>query len=271
MSTQNDSPASNLRIAVAGGTGVVGAPTVAALRALGHTPVVLTRSTGVDLVTGAGLDAALEGVDAVIDTANTTTLSAKAAIAYFETATGNLARAGIRAGVGHLVVLSIVGVDRMPHEYYAGKVAQERVAEQSGLPVSIQRATQFHEFAAQLFENAHLGPLHLAPRARVQPMAAREVAAALAELAVGPPRGRVPDIAGPQEERLDAMIVAYARARGHRGWIPSVSLPGAQMKGMRAGLALPGPEATLGEQTFAQWLSDQAAGATTGNSASRAR
>jgi uncharacterized protein YbjT (DUF2867 family) len=208
----------------------------------------------VDLVSGRGLDEALEGVDAVIDTANIATMSARAATEFFTTATGNLVAAAARAGVGHVVLLSIVGIDRIPHDYYAGKLAQERVVEASPVPSTILRATQFHEFAALLFDQAKVGPLHLAPRARVQPIAAREVGSRLAALAAGAPRGRATDLAGPREERLDEMITAYARRIGHRGWMPSVSLPGAQMKGMRAGLALPGPDAERGNQTFADWL-----------------
>ena len=246
-----------MRIAVAGGTGTVGSPTVDAVRAAGHEPVVLARSVGVDLVTGKGLDAALEGVDAVIDTANIATLSAHAATEFFTTATGNLLTAAQRAGVGHLVLLSIVGVDRIPYDYYAGKVAQERVVEQSAVPWTIMRATQFHEFAGQLYDRAKLGPLHIAPRARVQPVAAAEVGRQLASLAVTEPQGRARDFAGPREERLDEMVRAYARSVGNRGWVPSVSLPGPQMKGMRAGDALPGPGAELASETFSSWLARQ--------------
>lgn len=246
-----------MRIAVAGGTGVVGSHVVEAVRAGGNEAVVLSRATGVDLTTGAGLDAALEGVDAVVDTANVSTLSADAAIRFFQTATGNLVAAAARAAVGHVVLVSIVGIDRMSHDYYAGKLAQERVIEGAAVPWTILRATQFHEFAGQLFDRAKVGPLHIAPRARVQPIAAREVGAHLATLATGAARGRVADLAGPREERLDAMVKAYARRTGHGGWIPSVSLPGAQMKAMRAGLALPAEGAVLGTQTFTEWLGEQ--------------
>jgi uncharacterized protein YbjT (DUF2867 family) len=243
-----------VRIAVAGGKGVVGTQVVRALRADGHDALVLSRRTGVDLVAGTGLEAALDGVDAVVDTANVSTLSADAAVRFFEAATGNLITAAARAGLTHVVLLSIVGVDRMPHDYYAGKLAQERVVEAGSVPWTRLRATQFHEFAGQLYERAKLGPLHLAPRARVQPIAAREVGAHLAALAAGAPQGPVADLAGPREERLDEMVKAYARRRGHRGWIPSVSLPGAQMKGMRAGYALPAEGTVLGVQTFDEWL-----------------
>lgn len=245
-----------MKIAVAGGTGVVGSRTVEALRSAGHDPVVLSRSLGVDLLTGAGLDAALSGADAVIDTANVTTLSAEEATKFFTAATGNLVAAASRAGVGHVVLLSIVGIDRIPHDYYAGKIAQEAVVAKSPVPWTILRATQFHEFAAQMFDRAKLGPLHVAPRARVQPIAAREVGQHLAGLAVGAPQGRATDLGGPHEEKLDAMVKAYARARGHRGWVPSISVPGAQMKGMRAGHALPSAGAVLGRQTFSEWLAE---------------
>ena len=143
-----------MRIAIAGGTGTVGRPTVDAAHAAGHETVVLTRSSGVDLVSGEGLDAALDGVDAVVDLANITTLSADEATRFFSAATGNLVAAAQRAGVRHVVLLSIVGIDRMPHDYYAGKLAQERVVEASPVPWTIVRATQFHEFAGQLYVRA---------------------------------------------------------------------------------------------------------------------
>jgi len=165
-----------MRIAVAGGTGVVGSHVVDALRAEGNDAVVLSRRTGVDLTAGAGLDAALDGVDAVIDTANVTTVSAGVATRFFEAATGNLVAAAARARVAHVVLLSIVGIDRIPHDYLAGKLAQERVVETGTVPWTILRATQFHEFAGQVFDRAKVGPLHVAPRGRVQPVAARDSA-----------------------------------------------------------------------------------------------
>ena len=245
-----------MKIAIAGGTGAVGRPTVQAVRDAGHEAVVISRSHGIHLITRPGLDAAVKGVDAIIPAANVTTLKADAATEFFTRTTGNLIAAASDAGVSHLVLLSIVGIDRMPYDYYAGKVAQEQVVEASAMPWTIQRATQFHEFAEQMFNRAKTGPLHLAPRARIQPMAASEVSERLVALATGEPQGRARDVAGPREESLDAMVKAYARAIGHRGWIPSVSIPTAQMKGMRAGLALPDAGALLSSQTFAEWLAD---------------
>lgn len=246
-----------MRIAVAGGTGVVGRHTVDAVRSAGHEAVVLSRSHGVDLVSDRGVAEALAGADAVVDVTSIATLKADAAIEFFTAATGTLVCAAADAGVPHVVLLSIVGVDRIPYDYYAGKVAQEKVVQASAVPWTILRATQFHEFAAQMFDRARLGPLHLAPRARTQPIAAQEVGARLAQLAAGTAQGRVPDLAGPREEQLADMIRAYARRRGYRGWIPALDVPGPQMAGMRAGKALPGEDATLGRQTFAEWLAAQ--------------
>ena len=243
-----------MRIVVAGGTGTVGRHTVEAVRAAGHDAVVLSRSRGVDLVTGEGLGHALAGADAVIDVTSIETRKASEAIEFFTAATGNLAAAAADAGVGHFVLLSIVGIDRMPYEYYAGKIAQEKVVEASRVPWTTLRATQFHEFAAQMFRRAKLGPLHIALKARTQPVAAREVGSRLAALAAAPPQGRARDLAGPREEQLADMVRAYARREGYRGWVPTLNVPGPQMAGMRAGLGLPGPDAELGSQSFAEWL-----------------
>ncbi|EQM86774.1 SDR family oxidoreductase [Microbacterium maritypicum] len=243
-----------MRIAVAGGTGTVGRHTVEAVRTAGHDAVVLSRSQGVDLVTGQGLDDALAGADAVVDVASIETLTASAAIEFFTAATGNLVSAASNAGVGQVVLLSIVGIDRIPYDYYAGKIAQEKIVEASRVPWTILRATQFHEFAEQMFARAKLGPVHIAPNARTQPVAASEVGARLAALAAGDPQGRVRDLAGPREEQLSDMVRAFARRTGFRGWIPRLNVPGPQMAGMRAGHALPGPDADLGRQSFAEWL-----------------
>jgi uncharacterized protein YbjT (DUF2867 family) len=243
-----------MRIAVAGGTGLVGTHVTAAARAAANEVVLLTRGEGVDLTTGVGLDAALAGADAVIDTVNVGSLDPEKSAAFFTATATNLTEAAARAGVGHVVLLSIVGVDRNPNGYYAGKIAQERVYERSSAPWTILRATQFHEFAQQMFAQAKAGPLHLAPRARTQPVAAREVAQHLVSLAEGAAQGRATDLAGPREEQLSDMVKRYARAVGYRGPVMGIAVPGAQMKGMRQGLNLPGADAVLGSQTYEEWL-----------------
>ena len=138
------------RIAVAGGTGVVGRHVVEALAAAGCEPVVLARSTGVDLSRAAGLDATLTGVRAVVDVSNVVTQRRAAAVGFFTATTSALLTAGARAGVRHHVVLSIVGVDRIDTGYYAGKRAQEELVLAGDVPATVLRATQFHEFAGQV-------------------------------------------------------------------------------------------------------------------------
>lgn len=243
-----------MRIAVAGGTGTVGAHVVDVARERGLDAVVLARRAGVDVVTGSGLDQALTGVDVVVDTTSVSTLDRDEAVAFFSAASRSLLAAGERAGVGHHVALSIVGIDGSASGYYAGKAAQERLVAAGSVPWTILRATQFHEFAAQMFVRAKVGPMHLAPRMRTQPIAAREVATRLVDLAVAPPAGRANDLGGPREENLVEMVRAYARAVGHRGWIPGIPLPGAAGREQRDGSLLPGPGADRGRQTFDEWL-----------------
>lgn len=248
-----------MRIAVAGGTGTVGRHVVDAARARGHEVVVLTRSNGVDLLSGTGVAAALEGVDAVIDAANANATSAGAATAFFSMVAKTLLDAERDAGVGHHVVLSIVGVDRAPYGYYAGKVAQERAVESGGVPFTIMRATQFHEFAEQMLGMLSFAGLHLAPKIPSQPVAAREVGERLVLLAEQGPAGRSADFAGPRREDIGDMVARLARARGLRGPVVPIALPGKQFAAMRRGEALPGPDAVLGTQTFDAWLAEHGA------------
>jgi uncharacterized protein YbjT (DUF2867 family) len=241
-----------MKIAIAGGTGVVGAHTVAAVRAAGHEPVVLARSAGVDIIAGTGLDAALDGVAAVIDVANVFATRAKPAVQFFETGTRNLIEAGKAHGVTHHVVLSIVGIDLVEYGYYAGKRAQEKTALDSGAPVSILRATQFHEFPGQVLDRAK-GPIAIMPRMRVQTVAASEVGEVLVALAVGTPVGRAPDLAGPQERQLTDLARLVLDKRGSKKALWKVTVPGAAGKAMRSGALIPA-DGTRGVISFDQWL-----------------
>lgn len=243
-----------MRIAVAGGTGAVGTHVVEVARERGYDVVVLARSAGVDLMNPRSLQGALRDVDTVIDVSNVSTLKTEQSVAFFTGATRNLLATERAAHVGHHVALSIVGADAAPDGYYAGKLAQEQLIQDGDVPWTIQRTTQFHEFAAMMFNQAKAGPLHLAPRARTQPVAAREVAERLVTLAAEAPVGRAIDLGGPQEESLAEMVRGYARTIGHRGWIPAVSLPGSMGRAQRSGALLPGPDALRGRQTFAEWL-----------------
>jgi uncharacterized protein YbjT (DUF2867 family) len=244
-----------MRIAVAGGTGLVGRYVVAELRAAGHQPVVITRSMGADVSTGAGLDTALAGAAVLIDVTNTAALSARTSVAFFGAGTRNLLAAGRRAGVRHHVLLSIVGIGRpgMDTGYNAGKVHQESLVRASEVPFSIMRATQFHQFIPEFLDRI-AGPVLAVPRMRVQPVAACEVAAVLAALAAGPPAGMAPEIAGPEPAELTGLAHQLSRARGSRRPVLPVRVPGAAGRAMAEGAMLPAGPGLRGTQTFAGWL-----------------
>ncbi|GAA3522949.1 SDR family oxidoreductase [Nocardioides daeguensis] len=241
------------KIAVAGGTGLVGAMVVEEVRRTGATPVVIARSQGIDLTTGGGLAQALDGVDAVVDASNVDTMSARRSVAFFEAATGHLLAAGAAAGVRHHVALSIVGCDRVDLPYYLGKRRQEELVAAGPVPWSVLRATQFHEFAAQLAARSPR-PFALAPRMRTRPVAAREVAAALVRAARGEPAGRLPDLGGPRAEDMGRMVRDLVRARGIRRIVVPVPMAGRAGRQVAAGGLLPGEGATLGSVTFDDWL-----------------
>lgn len=245
-----------MKIAVAGGTGVVGSHVVAAAQAAGHEPVVLARSKGVDVITGAGLGEALAGVEAVIDVSNVISTRRKAAEQFFQTGTANLIEAGKGAGVRHHVVMSIVGIDLVDYGYYYGKRKQEEVALGSGAPVSILRATQFHEFPGQLMQRTK-GPLVLMPKMKVQTIAASEVGAALVVLAAGPAVGRAPDIAGPEVRDLPDLARLLLNSRGTSKPMLTMSIPGKAGKAMASGALIPASDGPRGSLTFEQWLQQE--------------
>lgn len=236
-----------MRVAVAGGTGLVGRHVVEELTAAGHHPVVLARSTGVDLVTGTGLDGALAGVDAVVDVTNVTTTSGKKAVAFFDRVAHTLQDAGEQAGVRHHVLLSIVGIDRVGLGYYQGKLHQESVLKSGRTPWTVLRATQFHEFAQQTLDRVP-GPLAVVPRMRTQPVAAREVAQRLVRLVSAPAQGMAPELAGPRVEQLVDMTGRLLRARHQRRLLLPVKMPGATGTAMTGDGLLPAGPGPRGSQ-----------------------
>ncbi|MGJ6963760.1 SDR family oxidoreductase [Streptosporangium sp. G11] len=247
-----------MRVAVAGGTGLVGRYVVDELAAAGQEPVVLARSRGVDLVTGAGLDAAMAGVEAVVDVSNVTTTSGRKALSFFDSVGRNLLNAGERTGVKHHVALSIVGVDRVGSGYYQGKIHQEEVVRGGRTPWTVLRATQFHEFAQQVLDRVPK-PLAVVPRMRTQPIAAREVARHLAGLVLSPAQGMAPELAGPRVEQLADMVRRLLRARHQRRLLLPVKLPGATGVAMTGDGQLPTGPGPRGSQTFDEWLARNAA------------
>jgi uncharacterized protein YbjT (DUF2867 family) len=243
-----------MRIAVAGATGRIGTLTVAALERAGHEPVPLSRATGADAYTGAGLDAALRGADAVIDSINNSSQNEAEVVDFFGTTTANLLAAEERAGVRHHVLLSIVGVDngqKVPH--YAGKREQERLVRHGSVPWSIVRATQFHDFAAMMAGWTARDGVATIPPLLVQPIAQADVAAELADVVVGPPLRAAIDIAGPQTQDLVDMARRTFAVRGQDiTLVPTWR--GVFGPDMAGEVLLPGEGARLTPTTFEDWL-----------------
>jgi uncharacterized protein YbjT (DUF2867 family) len=251
------------KIAVAGATGRVGRHVVDVLEAGGNDVVAMSRSGGVDVVTGEGLAEALAGVECVVDVATGDSPDQQAATEFFTTAARNLQEAGERAGVQRIVVVSIIGCDRFTAGYNAAKVAHEQAMLSGPIPVRVLRAAQFHEFVAQLVEWGRQGEVSNVQKMRTQLVAARNVAEALAELATDPESAPAPgssgapilEIAGPREENLVDMARLLATRRGDPVRIEGVSDSADPDRDLYEtdGL-LPGPDATLAGPTFEEWL-----------------
>ncbi|MEU1708188.1 NAD(P)H-binding protein [Streptomyces sp. NPDC005706] len=243
-----------MRIAVAGATGNIGARTAAALEQAAHEVVRISRSLGVDLITGDNLDAALTGVDVVVDATSHEAADRDDAVAYFGTATRNLLDAEERAGVRHHVLLSIVGIDRVEgNAHYAGKREQERLVTQSPVPWTIVPFTQFQDFAATVTgwtEQDGIAPI---PPLLIQPIAPADVAGILAEIATGTPQGRYRDVAGPEPQDLVDMARRTNDARRHTvKLVPTwSSILGPEMAG---NVLMPGEGARIAPTTFDEWL-----------------
>ncbi|MEU4552457.1 uncharacterized protein YbjT (DUF2867 family) [Micromonospora violae] len=195
-----------MKIVVIGGSGLIGSKLVARLDEQGHETVAASPKTGVNTLTGEGVDDALTGAEVVVDVSNSPSFEDKAVLEFFETSTRTLLAAASDAGVRHYVALSIVGCDRIPDSgYMRAKVAQEKLIVASGIPYSIVHATQFFEFLSGIVDAATDGDtVHLAP-VLIQPMAADDVAAAVAEVALGAPTNSVVEVAGPEPFRLDEL------------------------------------------------------------------
>jgi len=193
-----------MKIVVIGGSGLIGSKLVAGLGERGHEAVAASPNSGVDTLTGEGLDEVMTGASVVIDVSNSPSFEDAAVLEFFETSTGNLIAAEKKAGVSHHVALSIVGTDRRPDiGYFRAKVAQENLIKDSGIPFSIVHATQFFEFARRIADGATTGDSVAMPPVLFQPIAGDEVAQQVGRAAVGTPLNGQVEIAGPERVRMD--------------------------------------------------------------------
>jgi uncharacterized protein YbjT (DUF2867 family) len=244
-----------MKIVVIGGTGLIGSKTVAILRQGGHEVVAGSPKSGINSITGEGLQGAMAGAHVVIDLANSPSFENRAVLEFFETSGRNLLAAEAAAGVRHQVALSIVGTDRTPDNgYFRAKVAQEKLIEASGIPYTIIRATQFLEFLGTIADSsAEKNVVRVSP-GLFQPIAADDVAAIVADVALEAPRNGIVEIAGPERAPFNEIIARYLKAVGDPREV--MSDPEARYWGGRVEerSLVPLGEARLGRISFDEWL-----------------
>jgi uncharacterized protein YbjT (DUF2867 family) len=243
-----------MKIVVIGGTGLIGSKTVSILRQGGHEVVAASPDSGVNTITGQGVKEAVAGAQVVIDLANSPSFEDEAVLEFFETAGRNLLPAETAAGVRHHVALSIVATDRTDNGYFRAKLAQEKLIEASGVPYTIIRATQFMEFLRGIADSSADGNTVRLPPIMFQPIAADDVAANVADVALAAPKNGIVEIAGPERASFNEIIARYLKAVGDPRQV--VSDPAAGYWGGRVEerSLVPLGEARLGHIGLDEWL-----------------
>src|SRR6516165_994855 len=245
-----------MKIVVIGGSGLIGSKVVNKLREHGHEAVSASPSSGVNTLTGEGLAEVLKGTQVVVDVSNSPSFADAAALEFFQTSTRNLLAAEAAAGVGHHVALSVVGADRLPDSgYLRAKVAQERLIKGGKVPYTIVRATQFFEFLGAIAGSGADGGAVRVPDAPMQPLAADDVAAALADVAVAPPANATLELAGPEAQSMAAFVRRALAASGDTRTVvadPQARYFGAALDAR--GLTPDGANPRIGPTRFEEWL-----------------
>jgi uncharacterized protein YbjT (DUF2867 family) len=249
-----------MKIVVIGGTGLIGSKLVEKLRPAGHEPLAAAPESGVDTYTGKGLDQALEGAEIVVDVSNAPVWDDEAVLDFFQTTSRNILAVEIARGVSHHVVLSVVGTDRLPDSgYFRAKLAQEEVVRAGSVPYTILRATQFFEFLARIADSSTEGDTVHLPPVLVQPEAADDVAAALADVAVSAPLNGVVELAGPEAFRFDELTLRVLRAKNDPRSVTAdvhARYFGAELSDHSL---TPGSNARIAPTRFEDWLSQSVA------------
>jgi uncharacterized protein YbjT (DUF2867 family) len=248
-----------MKVVVIGGTGLIGSKVTELLEAHGHVAVPAAPQTGVNTLTGEGLDDVLAGADVVVDVSNSPSFADDDVMSFFVTATTNILAAEKRAGVKHHVALSVVGTGSLPDSgYLRAKAAQEGLIEGSGVPYSIVHATQFFEFTKAIADGSMIdGKLHLAP-VHYQPIASEDVASAVTRVAIGAPLQGIKEIGGPERVRMDEFIPAALAGSGETRDV--VVDEHARYFGTELAddSLVPGPDAELGSITYEAWAKESA-------------
>src|SRR5437879_884186 len=251
-----------MKIVVIGGTGLIGSKTVAILRQGGHEVVAAAPNTGINTITGEGLKQAMDGTQVVIDLANSPSFEDKAVLEFFETSGRNLVAAEAPAGVRHHVLLSIVGTDRTPDNgYFRAKIAQEKLIEKSGIPYTIIRSTQFLEFLGRIADSSANGNIVKLSPGLFQPIAADDVAAIVADVALAAPRNGIVQIAGPERAPFNEIVARYLKAMGDPRQVVSDSEARYYGRLVEELSLVPLGDARLGRINLDEWLRRSKAGA----------
>ena len=244
-----------MKIVVIGGTGLIGTKLASKLRQKGHEVVPAARSTGVNAITGEGLDKALSGAEIVVDVANSPSFEDRAVLTFFETSGHNLLAAEAAAKVQHHVALSVVGADRLPENgYFRAKLAQENLIRASKIPYTILRATQFFEFVGGIVDSSSDGEIVRLSPAMFQPVASDDVAAALADVTLGAPVNGIVELAGPEKFSLDEFGRQYLIATKDSRKVAAdihARYFGAELDDQSL---TPGKNPRLGSMRFEDWL-----------------
>ena len=244
-----------MKLVIIGGTGLIGSKLVTRLREQGHEAVPASPDTGVNTLTAEGLADVLQGASVVVDVSNSPSFEDTAVMEFFTTSTRNILKYAAAAGVRHYVALSVVGTERIPDSgYLRAKNAEETLIKSGGIPYSIVHATQFFEFIKRIADDATEGTTVRLPHVLIQPMAADDVARAVASVAVGEPVNGTVEVAGPQQFRFDDLIRQDLAARHDPREVvvdPHARYFGAEL-GERS--LIPAGDARLGEISFQEWL-----------------
>jgi uncharacterized protein YbjT (DUF2867 family) len=245
-----------VKIAVIGGSGLIGSKVVSKLREHGHEAVAASPNSGVNTLTGEGLAEVLKGASVAVDVSNSPSWEDDAVMKFFDTSTRNLLSYEAAAGVGHHVALSVVGSERLLESgYFRAKIAQENLIKSSSIPYSIVRATQFFEFIKGIADFSTDGSTVRLPPALIQPMAADDVASAVCSVALGTPLNGTVEIGGPEQFRMYELVQRGLAARNDPREV--VADPEARYYGIKLSetMLIPGRDARLGETHFETWLS----------------
>jgi uncharacterized protein YbjT (DUF2867 family) len=246
-----------MKIVVIGASGLIGSKLVNILRQRGQDVVEASLASGVNIITGEGVDEALEGAEVVVDVTNSPSFEDKAVLEFFETSGRNIIAAEVKAGVRCHVALSVVGADRLPESgYLRAKVAQEKLIKASPIPYSILRSTQFFEFLRGIANSATVEETAYVSPALFQPIASDDVVATLADVTMGPPIIGIVEVAGPERISMAEMVKRYLTETGDSRKV--VADPNARYFGtvLNDGSLTPGANAHIGSTSFEQWLSE---------------